>query len=94
MGCDETPREISCDFHGRVGPSRYLLSKESVGDLASLGLAPEQAVGQRFLFNGGPDQDVDGLPSEIMRIGTLERDPSLGVIAKLEGDFFWRPLKG
>jgi len=84
------PLEIWVDFNARMTERGYLFVSGTFADLEKHGLTPEQAVGMRFVFNGGADTDEHGNPADIMCLGTIVRDDEYGFLAELEGDFFWR----
>lgn len=81
--------ELFVDFNGRVTERGHLLTHGTYQDLERLGLTPEQAVGMRFVFNGGADSDADGHPADIKNSGTIIRDQEFKFLAEVEGDFYW-----
>ncbi|WP_223786815.1 hypothetical protein [Marinicella meishanensis] len=86
--------EIFCDLNAGVGVKSYRLTVGSFADLERLGLTPEQAVGMRFSFNGGADEDENGQPADIMFHGTVVKDDQWGYLAVADGKgIYWRPAE-
>jgi hypothetical protein len=86
--------EIFCDLNAGAKTNCYRLTNGSFADLQKLGLTPEQAVGMRFSFNGGPDRDVNGQAADIMFNGTIVKDDEWGYLAVADDHgVYWR-VKG
>lgn len=84
--------EIFCDLNAGARANSYRLTNGSFGDLQKLGLTPEQAVGMRFSFNGGVDEDESGRPADIMFDGTIVKDDEWGYLAVADSKgIYWRP---
>lgn len=86
--------EISIDLNAAMTVNGYYLEiRGAIDDLAKLGLTLEQAVGHRFLFNGGADTDDNGEPAEIVFTGIVVKDPKWGYLALCDPDgLHWRRI--
>jgi hypothetical protein len=82
--------ELFVDFNGRVTERGYMLTYGTYQDLERLGITLEQAVGLRFVFNGGADSDEHGFPADIKNTGTIVHDPEFKFLANVDGDFYWQ----
>lgn len=83
--------EIYCDLNAVATANSYRLTDGSFADLKKLGLTPEQAIGMRFSFNGGDDEDENGQPADIMFDGTIVKDEKWGWLAVADGKgVYWR----
>jgi len=83
--------EITVDFNARYTRHGYALLPFAIQELARLGLTPQQAVGRRFLFNGGDDGDQEGYLAEILCRGTIVDDSKWGYLAECDDNgYFWR----
>lgn len=71
---------IFIDLNARMTDNGFLLTEGSLADLAKLDLTPETAVGKRFTFMGGDDED-NGQPADIMFDGTIQKDETFGYLA-------------
>jgi hypothetical protein len=87
--------EICCDLNARMTENGYLLETHgAVKDLAKLGLTLEQAVGKRFLFNGGADTTENGESAEIVFHSVVSRDPVWGYLAVCDSNgLHWRVVQ-
>ena len=82
--------EIWCDFNGRMTERGFLPTSGTLRDLAALGLTLESAVGRRFVFVSG-DEDEHGNPDDIMCNGIVVRDLAFGILLEAdESGIYWR----
>ncbi|WP_116812350.1 hypothetical protein [Steroidobacter cummioxidans] len=83
--------EIFCDLNAGAEVNSYRLTSGSFADLEKLGLTPQQAVGMRFSFNGGVDEDESGRLADIMFDGTIVKDDKWGYLAVTDSKgIYWR----
>lgn len=83
--------ELFIDLNARMTDNGYLLTNGTLADLQRLGLTPDKAVGMRFTFNGGADED-DGKPADIMFDGTIEKHEQFGYLAVADSrGIYWKP---
>jgi hypothetical protein len=95
MKSDQAVPEIYCDLNAGMTENGYSLERRgSIEDLAKLGLTLEQAVGMKFIFNGGEDSDENGNPADIMFNGFVVKDSRWGYLAVSDEDgVYWRVRK-
>jgi hypothetical protein len=95
MKSSQEDAEICCDLNARMTKNGYSLETNgSIEDFDRIGLTLEQAVGKRFIFNGGADEDDNGQPADIMFRGIVVKDPEWGYLAEEDADgIFWRTYK-
>lgn len=87
---NEAMPQIFIDLNARMTDNGFLLTKGSLADLAKLGLTPEAAVGKRFTFMGGDDED-NGRPADIMFDGTIQKDETFGYLAVADANgIYWK----
>jgi len=85
-------REIFCDLNAVATENSHRRTKGSFAGLKRKVLTPEQAVGMRFSFYGGADEDEHGQPADIIFNGTVVMDDERGYLAVVDiNGIYWRP---
>jgi hypothetical protein len=87
---DEALPERCIDLNAQMTSRGDMLVSGTLSGLALLGLTPAGAVGKRFVFNAGGEEE-DGQPGHLIFHGTIATDARFGHLAVAdERGVFWR----